>query len=324
MDSYLLLLSEAEAVLLAGVSAVLLGFLLLALSPRWRVRNGKRWAGVVFALLLGGVGAGLVCGQKGLAAAFGVLAGLWALGGLLRLSGSVNLFRRVGLALGQHHVQAVVLILLGFATLLGWDRWQDSRVNDLSDTEIEAAGDKPPPMKPLDTPALTDRGNPVLLRVLIDPNQADFSAEAEKKFITNTGLLLRTIRTAPPSMESNCHGWVFTAGRHWILGEDVQRILDDNGYEVVTAPRVGDLIVYRDAVSQKALHTGVVSTVTPDGKVLVESKWGKMGCYLHLPEDQSYSMSWQFYRSPRKGHLLKNLPAQPPPANVPAPGKLVG
>ena len=75
----------------------------------------------------------------------------------------------------------------------------------------------------------------------------------------------------------------------------------------MSSAQAGDLIVYRSAETRKVLHTGLVSARSPQGMALVESKWGRMGRFLHLPEDQTYSCFWQFYRSPRKGHLLEGL-----------------
>ena len=48
------------------------------------------------------------------------------------------------------------------------------------------------------------------------------------------------------------------------------------------------------------------------GKVVIESKWGCLGCYLHPPEGQRYSTSWRYYRSPRKGHFLTPFPLPTP------------
>ncbi|MFM8891339.1 MAG: hypothetical protein ACKOTB_06895, partial [Planctomycetia bacterium] len=41
-----------------------------------------------------------------------------------------------------------------------------------------------------------------------------------------------------------------------------------------------------------------------DGFVLVESKWGPLHTYWHTPEAQSYSQRFDYWRSPRAGHLL--------------------
>lgn len=111
------------------------------------------------------------------------------------------------------------------------------------------------------------------------------------------------IRLAGPDAAYNCHGWVFTGGKFGIPGESVDRILTDNGYAVVPEPEQGDLVVYRDLVGA-VQHTGLVRHVGDDGLILVESKWGQFGLYLHAPESQPWGHNFAYYRSPRQGHLL--------------------
>src|SRR5262249_55569883 len=85
-------------------------------------------------------------------------------------------------------------------------------------------------------------------------------------------------------------------------------ILADNGYHVVAQPQVGDVITYRD-VHGKVTHSGVVRVVE-HGVILIESKWGHLGCYLHRPEDQPYGDRFTYHRSARKGHVLSGLRQQ--------------
>ena len=79
-------------------------------------------------------------------------------------------------------------------------------------------------------------------------------------------------------------------------------ILADNGYVVVDEPREGDIVIYRDGLGQ-VQHTGLVRFVGTDGLVLVESKWGSLGIYLHTPKEQPYgeffNFSPQFPSGPR-------------------------
>ena len=112
-----------------------------------------------------------------------------------------------------------------------------------------------------------------------------------------------TIFLAPPDPNSNCHGWVFTGGRFIILGRDVDSILSDNDYRRVAGPQVGDVVVYRSPTDNTVLHTGVVRAAEAD-LVLIESKWGPCGRYLHQPEHQPYSKEFAYYRSSRPGHEL--------------------
>lgn len=119
-------------------------------------------------------------------------------------------------------------------------------------------------------------------------------------------LALSLIRTSGPDRRSNCHGWVFTGGRYWVLGKDVDTILTDNGYHEVASPQPHDVIVYRDSTGQ-VLHTGLVQAVLADGRVLIESKWGELGCYLHQPKDQCYGTHSAYYHTARANHYLHGL-----------------
>lgn len=113
----------------------------------------------------------------------------------------------------------------------------------------------------------------------------------------------RRIVTGPNDPRANCHGWVFTGGRYYVDGKLVDAILHDNRYERVAEPEASDLVVWRDALGIP-VHTGIVKAVGQDGFVLVESKWGHTGRYLHEPHHPGYSKDFAYYRSPRSGHLL--------------------
>jgi hypothetical protein len=114
------------------------------------------------------------------------------------------------------------------------------------------------------------------------------------------------IRTAPADDESNCHGWVFGGGTCWIQGADVFLILQDNGYEPVSDPQPGDLIVYRDAGAGRVItHSGIVRTAGHGSPVLIESKMGRGGRFLHEPGAMHYGTIHEYYRSERAGHQLR-------------------
>src|SRR5262249_33273989 len=105
---------------------------------------------------------------------------------------------------------------------------------------------------------------------------------------------------------SNCHGWVFAAGRYWVPGNAVEAILRDNGYAEVTAPRPGDLAVYRGSDGGVS-HTAGVRDVSDGMPVLVEGKWGALGVFLHPADKSPYGTDVRFYRSPRHGHTLAGI-----------------
>lgn len=149
---------------------------------------------------------------------------------------------------------------------------------------------------------VTDRGREVeLYRWRPDSDQ-------DEQLIRSTvngrvGDLPTTIQRAEYDVRSNCHGWVFTNGRFLLKGDGVDRILQDNGYEAVTQPQAGDVVIYRIPTNEIA-HTGLVQGVLGDGTVIVESKWSVGGRYLHQPDAQPYSSQYTFYRTPRKSHVV--------------------
>lgn len=150
---------------------------------------------------------------------------------------------------------------------------------------------------------LTDAGNRlVLYHWSID----DKGFEEYKSWALQhvQGFIGEVIRREPPSMESDCHGWVFAAGKYVITGKQVTAILADNGYVRVTTPRPNDVVVYREASGQ-IVHTGLVRGMLNDGTVMVESKWGIDGVYLHASHAQPYSKKHEFYRSKRKRHMIQ-------------------
>ncbi len=145
--------------------------------------------------------------------------------------------------------------------------------------------------------ALTDAGRPIPLYG-VKPH-GDLLAFEKSTLQDYYG---RVIFMARADLHANCHGWAYTAGQYWVRCADVPAILEDNGYQVVETPQPGDLIIYRDD-DGKIVHTGQVKA-TGARYVLVESKWGPLGVYLHAPDDQCYGRSYRYYRSQREGHLL--------------------
>lgn len=157
--------------------------------------------------------------------------------------------------------------------------------------------------------ALTDKGRDVqLMRLAPDP---EGDTEDELSYVRSLGLDFKVIRTAPWDESYNCHGWVFVEGRAWISGEAVDSILHDNGYQTASKPGVGDVVVFRTDEG-KVSHTALVRAITEDGRVLLESKWGKMGRYLHPIDQHAYSNHQaSFYQNRRAGHQLREAKAEP-------------
>src|SRR5262249_26831322 len=121
----------------------------------------------------------------------------------------------------------------------------------------------------------------------------------------------KRIQTAPADPAYNCHGWVFTGGRCWVRGGAVESILADNAYQVTTQPKEGDLAVFRSSAGE-VTHTGLVRG-NAAGSVLIESKWGQMGRYVHTARDHPYRTDGlTYYHTPRGTHLLLGSQEAPP------------
>jgi hypothetical protein len=104
------------------------------------------------------------------------------------------------------------------------------------------------------------------------------------------------------NLKANCHGWVFAGGQYLLWRDGVERILQDNGYQICETPQPGDLIIYRNDVGEP-VHTGLVKAGVWGG-ILIESKWGVGKRFVHSPEMQPYGDRYSYYRSSRQGHAI--------------------
>ncbi len=157
--------------------------------------------------------------------------------------------------------------------------------------------------------ATTDLGRTITLRETANHRDPAELEGFERQLFPDMRRAQRIFRVAPPSDVSNCHGWIFTGGEYWVSPEDVETILTDNGYQAVSEPRPGDLVVYR--LANSIAHTAILHSVLPSRPMMVEGKWGWMGVYLHAIDESSYGKSYTFYRSSRPGHLLAGLDGRP-------------
>ncbi len=155
--------------------------------------------------------------------------------------------------------------------------------------------------------AVTDGGRPVKLYEFAAENAAPGELFAfEAGLIGDRGIREHVLRAAPADERYNCHGWVFAGGRYWIKGDDVEGIVRDNGYQLVSEPHEDDLVIYRDD-NGHIIHSGVVRAASHNGLLLIESKWGRAGRFIHPPEVQCYGGACEFYRVARPGHTLRGL-----------------
>jgi hypothetical protein len=204
-------------------------------------------------------------------------------------------------------VQAIVLFLTGVGLIVAQAYQLDQQVDeDLSSTEQQLASfSNTPTLDPVsERPAFTDAGQQVQLW-RARPQTDEGISEQEMAFLRKLGLELNVIRTSRIELQHNCHGWIFTGGRYWIKGKSVGDILHDNNYEVASRPGPGDLAVYRN-VTGEVMHTALVRAIREDGTILLESKWGRLGCFIHTDSRHAYSgHNCTYYRTGRGGHLLR-------------------
>jgi hypothetical protein len=204
--------------------------------------------------------------------------------------------------LNQPRLQGALLLALAPLSVVAWVEYVNLSYYGPTGAGSHVPPAEPqPPMNPAAFYARTDSNGTVPLWSFAPSAQVS-NAVQEKETQISEALAMRILRTAPPSFDSNCHGWVFCDGHYCVADSDVEQILRENAYQKVDAPQAGDVIVYRDD-GGSINHTGVVRLVNGE-QVLVESKWGRLGCYLHAPADQFYARRWDYYRTERPGHLL--------------------
>jgi hypothetical protein len=202
--------------------------------------------------------------------------------------------------LNNRHLLGASLLLAGAVFLVGIaapSAEPDPKTSSPDRNVVKSSAERPA----IDYVPLTDRGYPVSFSVLREAPRPGAESNRIRRWAEKPGV----VRTGPPDPTYNCHGWVFAGGLGWVYPESVDQILRENGYHVVVQPRVGDVICYRDE-SDLPMHTGIVHATSIDGQILIESKWGLMGRYIHGPADQPCGSNYRYYRSARNGHLLRD------------------
>lgn len=186
--------------------------------------------------------------------------------------------------------------------------------------ELELVVGRPPSRPAEGIQATTDRGSLIVLKEPIESRPIDRLKAAEERTLKGSPFAERVLRLGPATDRSNCHGWVFTGGQFLLSPDDVELILQENGYSAVTPPerpRSGDVVVYRK--SGTIVHTAIVHSVPDDDRpMIVEGKWGTLGVFQHEVDQSFYGTEYTVYRSSRKGHLLNglNLSAATPDNNL--------
>jgi hypothetical protein len=305
--SSLWLASLISAVLCAGAS------LLWLVSPRVRIRAVGIGLTVISGTLIVLLGAELLGDADRVANLalrpwhrFFAVTAMFAAGVLIALGATLG--RKTGGRARQ--LAAPIGLLIVSLALVAASMWRIEKplLNDIAQSKFmqNTVSDLAAPQISSDGEfALTDLGRKIPLEQFLTNEELLNEEETERRIPAD--FKARVIVDDSEPSPSNCHGWVFTDGRYLIRGRYVDAILNDNGYQIVTDAHVGDLIIYRDAAGEP-IHTGIVKATGDNGFVLIESKWGALDIYLHLPQDQVYSQGYAYYRSTRDGHLLHHLP----------------
>lgn len=281
-------------------------------------RGGRRvWLRVAITLTVCGV---VVAGMSALtrpelAVRTGaILAGVLAIVTLLssewfgrRVASLVAVFRKPALRWGLVAVGGLGVVL---ASGLAFDRADEVATTEgLQDIELALSR---VPNQPTDRGrAATDRGTNIVLKEAVEARNAGDLRGVEERMLRESPFRDQMIRRGGPTDNSNCHGWVFTAGKFLLSPDDVELIIKENGYAETQEPRAGDLVVYRQKGA--VAHTALVRYVTEGQPVLVEGKWGAMGVFLHPADKSSYGTEFTFHRSARNGHVLVGLGGSPGP-----------
>jgi hypothetical protein len=300
-----------------GIGLLLVGGLNLLL-------RGRPWLRAGLSVAVGGtVLAGLValtrpelavragCGLFAVLAVIGLLGSGWV---ARQVTALVNAVRKPSVRWGLVTV-AGLLLLVGAG--IAFERDDEQATADTM-RDLDMTVGRPPSQPTERAKATGDRGTAIVLKEPISPRDAGTLAEAEFKVLASARLTESVMRRGAASDQTNCHGWVFTGGQYLLSGEDVEVILKENGYWEVTEPHAGDLVVYRQSGS--IAHTGIVRYVSEGQPVLVESKWGVMGVFLHEADKSCYGSEITFYRNARGSHKLVAFGGSPAAPNAPRPG----
>jgi len=298
-----------------ALSLITFGAGLLALGMVWLLATHLKWGrSLAVQLGLSGTagGAALLLGAVSLPLALSLALGAVLILLLLVLRSPVP--RRLLDLLSRPMIQAGMLTVFGVLVLaFGFYRIEAELQEHLAESDaLMASISREVDFHP--TPILTvqtDRGNPIELWTPTAESVEDLTTFSEQDYLRRMRLESSLIHTGPADGDYNCHGWVFTGGRYWLRGQAVETILQDNGYQPVSKPMIGDLCIYRSPQGEIS-HSAIVRGLGDKGLVLLESKWGKLGRYIHLAhEGHAYTGHVPtFYRSTRTGHLLRGLPTE--------------
>jgi hypothetical protein len=225
-------------------------------------------------------------------------------------------------ALQKPSVRFGLLTFAGVGVMVGSIVFVDSQDEQLSRealTDLESFTKRTPTVDVEHQKAWTDHGTPIVLKEPSLVRDGPDLSSTEQKLLQGVHENDQLIRRGPASDRTNCHGWVFTGGRFILSPDDVELILKENGYEEVQEPHTGDLVIYRRA--GVVAHSGLIRYITEGQPVLIESKWGALGTFLHPANKSIYGNEFTFYRSHRNGHLLAGVGGPTPATETATPNR---
>jgi hypothetical protein len=228
-----------------------------------------------------------------------------------RTSGLASALHNASLRFGLLAIAGLAMVVVGVVL---FERADDE--SSYQDTHrLEAAHDRGPLVPTTRARAVSDKGTQLVMHEPVSPHSYAELALEEERVLRNARLDDQVMRRGKADGWTNCHGWVFADGRFILCHDVVELILDENGYTETHDPEPGDVVVYgnRGSIS----HTGIVRYVTEGLPVMVESKWGSMGVFMHPVDKSPYGSQHTFYRSHRHGHLLAGLSDANTPKNAP-------
>lgn len=281
------------SLMLAGAGGAALCLILLLLDYRFGPRPGQWFSCGITVLLAAALGWLMLAGADFLV--------LWPLAALTMcfLAGSVGYFDRssrwIGWFTGPRSIWLLLLVSCVIAAQWSATEWSMDEPEQFRQLAPLTVG--PPRFAGRSGTTATGRVIP-LYRYCVevdDPESLSYELVRHDMAIADS-YRHAVIRLGEPDEQSNCHGYVFTSGRYAIRGEDVEYILADNCFAPVATPAVGDVAVYRGRAG-KVIHTGVVRIAGGPDSVLVESKWGPLGVYLHHAELSPYGTGITYYRN---------------------------
>lgn len=138
------------------------------------------------------------------------------------------------------------------------------------------------------------------------PQGASRQYDVEVGYIeTDNGKQIEVTRSIDksPNGDSDCHGLSFADGEYWINNNQVNTILEGDGYKETSTPVVGDIAVYYDVDAkgkEVVVHSATVTAVDSNGNVTEVSGYGG-----DQPGSKSTSPENGFSRAPEKGKTRK-------------------